>query len=277
LPETNLTHHRAVITGASSGIGAAMARRLAAWGCDVFLTARRADRLAALAAELHAAHGIRADWIALDLAEPGSAEKLFTAACSGDAAVDILINSAGFGAYQFFDRTPWKRCAAMIQLNVVALAELTHRFLPVMRGRTRRCYILNVSSIAAFIPLPFFANYGGTKAFIRIFTECLAAELIGTNVSCTSLCAGGTDTEFSKVAGQKQEGKMATVVLMDVDRVATIGLRAMLRRKPCVVPGLRNRLLLFACALPPLRWMVGLAAARMLDKPAAPDQTDASN
>jgi short-subunit dehydrogenase len=277
LPGTNLTDYRAVITGASSGIGAAMARWLARSGCDVFLTGRRADRLAALAAELHAAHGIRADWIALDLAEPGSAEKLFKAACAGDANVDILVNSAGFGAYQFFDRTPWNRYAEMIQLNVVTLAELTHRFLSVMRGRTRRCYILNVSSIAAFIPLPFFTIYGGTKAFIHVFTECLAAELVGTNVSCTSLCAGGTDTEFSKVAGKKQEGKMSKVVLMDVDRVASIGLRAMLRGRHRVVPGLRNRLVLVICALPQLRWMVSLVAARMLDKPAPPGKTDAAN
>ena len=265
-----------MVTGASSGIGAAIARQLAGWGCDVLLVARRADRLAALAAELHATHGVRADWISLDLAESGSAEKLLAAAYANGADVDILVNSAGFGAYQYFHHTPWDRNAAMIRLNVVALAELTQRFLQVMLRQSRPAYVLNVSSIAAFIPMPFLANYSATKAYVQVFTESLAAELRGTHVSCTSLCAGGTRTEFSEMAGQKP-GKMAWLAMMDADRVAAIGLRAMLRRKRQVVPGLRNRVLLFFCTLPPVRWIAGALAVRMLDKPAAPGKTGVSD
>jgi short-subunit dehydrogenase len=271
----DLRNHRAVITGASSGIGAAIARRLAEWGCDVLLTARRADRLEALAAELRAAHSVRAEWIALDLGQPDAAEALVRAAYAGGADVDILINNAGFGRYQYFQATPWASHAEMIQVNVVAPAELTHRFLQVMGRRSRRSYILNTSSIIAFIPMPFFASYAGTKAYIQVFTESLAAELKGTNVSITALCSGGARTEFSDVAGQRLRG-MAASGLMDADRVATTGLLAMLRGKRYAVPGVLNRLLLLCVRLLP-RSTAGFVAARTQGKPSAPDTKPASS
>jgi uncharacterized protein len=265
-PTPDLRNHRAVVTGASSGIGAAMARRLAAWGCDLLLTARRAERLEALAEELHGAYGVRAEWIALDLGRPDAAETLWRAAYDGGADVDILINNAGFGAYQYFGATPWQRNAEMLQLNVVALAELTHRFLQVMGRRGRRSYILNSASIVAFIPMPYFANYGATKAYVQVFSESLAAELRGTNVSVTSLCSGGARTEFSQMAGQRLSG-MAFSSLMDADRVAAVGLRAMLRRKRHVVPGGMNRLLCLCTRLLPRR-TAGAVAVKMIGKPA---------
>ena len=257
-----------MITGASSGIGAAMAHRLAQWGCDLLLTARRGERLEALAGDLRTAHGVQADWIALDLTQPQSAEALYRAAYANHADVDILINNAGFGEYQTFHATSWQRNAAMIQLNVVALAELTHRFLQVMAPRSQRSYILNTSSIIAFMPMPFFVNYGATKAYVQVFTESLAAELKGTNVSVTSLCSGGTNTEFSQAAGQKLDGVVAAG-LMDPDRVAAIGLLAMLRRKRHVVPGVTNRILCFCTRFLP-RGTAGALAPVLLGKPAAP-------
>jgi uncharacterized protein len=270
----DLRHHRAVITGASSGIGASVARQLAQWGCDLFLVARRTERLAALAAELRMSHGVRIEWLTLDLAQPESAEKLFQAAYANGADVDILVNSAGFGEYQYFHLTPWPRHAEMIQVNVTALAELNHRFLQVMRRRTRPSYILNVSSIIASIPMPFFANYGATKAYIQALTASLASELRGTRVSVTSLCPSGTRTEFSRIAGQPFN-KFADAFMMDSDRVATIGLRAMLRRKRHVVPGVMNQLLFaFARLVPP--GLPGGMAARIQDAPPDPAATEAS-
>jgi uncharacterized protein len=266
--EPDLRNHRAVITGASSGIGEAIARRLASWGCEVLLTARRADRLRGLAEELRHAHGVRAEWVALDLAEPDAPRMLQAVACAEGAEVDILINSAGFGQYQYFSRTPWQRNAQMIQVNVLALVELTHRFVQVMVQRARPSYILNASSVIAFTPMPFFANYAATKAYVQVFTESLAAELGGTNVSVTSLCAGGTRTEFSQAAGQRVEG-LAASQLMDPDRVATIGLHAMLRRRRHVVPGHLNRLLCFCTRVLPRR-MPGAVAARVLGEPRIP-------
>ncbi|HTB79611.1 MAG TPA: SDR family oxidoreductase [Opitutaceae bacterium] len=271
----DLRHHRAVITGASSGIGAAAARQLAQWGCDLFLVARRTERLAALAAELRMSHGVRAEWLALDLARPESAEKLFQAAYANGTDVDILVNSAGFGEYQYFHLTPWPRHAEMIQVNVTALAELNHRFLQVMRRRTRPSYILNVSSLIEAIPLPFFANYAATKAYIQALTESLAGELRGTKVSVTSLCPSGTRTEFSRIAGQPAS-KSADAFMMDSDRVAAIGLRAMLRRKRHVVPGTLNRMLsVFTRLLP--RGLGSVIAARIQDAPPAPDANTAAN
>jgi len=242
-----------------------MARRLAGWGCDLLITARRGERLAALAGELHSTHGVSADWIALDLAEPGSAQNLFTAAYAHGGDVDILINNAGFGEYQYFLKTPWQRHAEMIWLNVMAPVELTYRFLQVMAHRGRRTYILNTSSIVSLIPMPYYANYGATKAYIQFFTEALAAELKGTNISITSLCAGSTETEFNSVAGRRPN-RLASLWMMDADRVATIGLLAMLDRKRNVVPGAINRLA-WLCSryLPPA--VAGAVVTKLQGKP----------
>ncbi len=261
----DLRNHRAVITGASSGIGAAMARLLAAWGCDVLLTARRELRLQALAEELQRVHGVRAEWIALDLARPEAPRLLHQRASAGGAEVDILINNAGFGQYQYFARTPWERNARMIQVNVAAPVELTYRFLQDMTRRTRRSYILNTSSVIAFTPMPFFANYAATKAYVQVFSESLAAELRGTSVSVTSLCSGGTRTEFSAAAGQPTED-MASPRLMDPAHVAAIGLRAMLRRRRHVVPGYLNRMLCLCTRVLP-RSTAGTVAARVQGEP----------
>lgn len=244
-----------------------MARRLASWGCDLFLTARRADRLEALAAELRNTHNVRAEWIALDLTQAAAPDALYRAAHGDGAKVDILINNAGFGEYREFAATEWQRHADMIQLNVVAPAELTYRFVQSMREGDRPAYILNTSSIIAFMPMPYFVNYGATKAYVQVFTESLAAELKGTNVSVTSLCSGGTNTEFSATAGQRLEGVVAAG-LMDPDYVAGIGLHAMLRRRRHVVPGTANRLLCFCTRFLPRR-AAGALAPLLLGRPAA--------
>lgn len=256
----------ALVTGASSGIGAAMARQLAAWKCGVVLTARRLDRLEALQGELGRA-GVAAHAVREDLGDPAGPARLH-AAVRAIGSIDILVNNAGFGAYQSFADTPWTRHAELLQLNVLSLVELTHRFLPELLARPGRAHILNVASIAAFVAVPYFANYGGSKAYVLGFSESLAAELAATRVRVTCLCPGGTWTEFSEVAGQTL-GKAARAGMMSAERCAAIGLRGMLRGRRVVVPGGSNKATQVLSRLMPRRLM-GAAGARILGKPTPP-------
>jgi short-subunit dehydrogenase len=254
----------ALVTGASSGIGAAMARQLAAWKCDLVVTARRQDRLEALCGELGAL-GVSARAVREDLADPGGPARLH-AAVRALGPIDILVNNAGFGAYQSFADTPWPRHVELLQLNVLSLVELCHRFLPDLLARPGRAHVLNVASIAAFVSVPYFASYGGSKAYVLGFSESLAAELAASNVRVTCLCPGGTWTEFSEVSGQTL-GRAARAGMMSAERCAVIGLRGMLRGRRVVVPGGSNKATHVLSRLMPRRLM-GAAGARILGKPA---------
>lgn len=272
-----LHDHRALITGASSGIGAAMARILAGRGCNLTLTARRGDRLEALALELRSAHGVDVRWVAADLGTPAGAKAVYDDVSGAGERIDILINNAGFGVYQAFAELEWNRQAEMIQLNVLSLVELCHRFLPSMLATGRRAYILNVSSIAAYQPVPYFACYAATKSYVRDFSEALAHELAGTNVSVTSVCPGGTWTEFMDTSGQKLS-PLARSSMMSAERAARSGLEAMLRRRRNVVLGVMSSIMCFLMRLIPRRaaaWgsvvVLGLPAPRGASKPGGPD------
>jgi len=263
----------ALVTGASSGIGESMARQLAAAGADVVLTARRRDRLEALAAALREAHGVRVDVVALDLSEPGAAERLFAATEGQGRAVDVLVNNAGFGTQESFADIPWERTAEQIQLNVVALTELTHRFVQAMLARDRG-WVLNVASIGAYMPVPSYATYAAGKAYVRNFTEALAHELRRTHVRVCCLCPGGTATEFLQVAGQELP-RIFELALMSPERCARIGLRALFAGRRNVVAGWSNTLMMFALRFLPRRAIVRLAALIMeKPRPALPAASD---
>jgi len=185
----------ALVTGASSGIGAAFARALAARRYDLVLVARREPELQAIASELSAT-GIRAEICMQDLLAPDAVERVVATA----PAIDLLINNAGFGDYgPFADSDPDKQLR-MVQLNVTVLVALTQRYLPslVERGAGG---IINVSSIAGFVPLPYMATYAATKAFVLSFSEALWAEVKDRGVTVLALCPGATRTEFHEVAG----------------------------------------------------------------------------
>src|SRR3954453_2562726 len=189
-----------LVTGASSGIGMELARQLGALGHDLVLAARRADRLEQLAAALRTEHGIEALVVPGDLAEAAQRQALIEAVRGSDKVVVGLCNNAGFGSYgRVLDAAPANE-AAMVQLNVAAVHELTLAFLPAMVQR-RAGAILNVASLAAFQPVPGMATYAATKAFVQSFSEALHAELAGTGVSCTVLAPGPVPTEFGAVAG----------------------------------------------------------------------------
>jgi short-subunit dehydrogenase len=188
-----------LVTGASSGIGEALARRLAKERHDLVLTARRADRLEALAHELEAAHGIKAQAVPADLSRPGAPTELVQQIEARGLAVQWLVNNAGIGTGGRFDQLPVEGEVEEIRLNVRAPVELTGRLLPGMMARGRGV-VMNLASTAGFGPMPFSATYGATKAFLLSFSEALAVEVAGTGVHIVCVCPGFTRTEFQQKA-----------------------------------------------------------------------------
>jgi hypothetical protein len=229
----------ALITGASSGIGAELARVHAATGGDLVVLARREDRLIALKAELEAANPINVHVLVEDLVEREAPQRIYDETKSRGIRVDYLINNAGFGYRGLFHEQDWSRNAAMIQVNVTALAHLTRLFAPEMVAR-RSGRILNVASMAGFLPGPIQSVYYASKAFIVSFTEALANELAATGVTVTALCPGPVETEFVERAGL--ESTRGFVTTASAREVAQAGYAGMLEGKTLVVPGLLNRI-----------------------------------
>lgn len=281
---SELTGKRALVTGASSGIGAAIARILAAEGVELVLTARRRDALDQVAAECAAtATGgsgkASASVIVADLGKPGAAAALWAEATAGGAApIDILINNAGFGYFRPFAAADWERDAELLQLNVTSLVELARRFVSARAGKTERAYVLNVASIAAYQSVPGFAVYSSSKAFVRNFSEALHDEFAGTPISVTCICPGGTKTDFHAQAGAGDYGWIANQSMMSAEAVAKIAVRALRKGKRNVIPGLVNKLSCWGVRLVPRRvasWM----ATRVLGRPrgeALPSRTGAA-
>ncbi|WP_427017650.1 SDR family NAD(P)-dependent oxidoreductase [Pseudarthrobacter sp. P1] len=228
----------ALVTGASSGIGAEFARSLAAKGASLVLVARSVDALEALAAELRQAHGVGVDVVTLDLALPDSAETLAAVMAEHGLAVDVLINNAGFGSHgDVVDADP-AMLAQQIQLNVGTLVGTTARFLPGMVARGRGV-VVNVASTAAFQPLPHMAVYGATKSFVLSFTQALWKENASTGVKVLALCPGATDTAFFDVAG----GDAAVGERRSPTTVVELAFEALAAGRPSVVDGAMNNLL----------------------------------
>jgi len=227
----------ALVTGASSGIGAAIARRLARDGRHLVLVARRTERLEALARELRDAHGVTAHVIAKDLVRPGAVRELVADVEGRDLTIDWLVNNAGFGTVGRFDRLPVDGEMDEIRLNVETPVELTNRCLPGMVAR-RRGVVMNISSLGAFAPGPYMATYAATKAFLLSFSEAIAAELAGTGVHVLCVCPGFTRTEFQDKAAVDIAG-VPSFAWMSADQVADQAVRAV-GHGPVVVNGVMN-------------------------------------
>jgi uncharacterized protein len=227
----------AVVTGASSGIGEGLARRLARDGRHLVLVARRKDRLETLARELGANHGVTVDVIAADLVRPGAAEELVAEIGRRELAVDWLVNNAGFGTVGRFDRLPVERELEEIRLNVGVLVELTGRCLPAMIARGKGV-VMNIASMGGFAPGPYMATYAATKAFVLSFSEAIAAELRGTGVEVLCVCPGFTRTEFQDKAAVDVTG-VPNFAWMSADQVADQAVRAV-GRGPVLVNGAMN-------------------------------------
>jgi len=238
----------ALVTGATSGIGEALARRLAGDGHPLVLTARRGGELERLAGELKAAHGIAVRIVPLDLGADGAVASLH-AACAG-VDIGIVVNNAGVGLGGAFATSDWEREEAMIRLNVLAATGLVKRFLPGLRARGGGA-VLNVASTAAFQAGPLMAVYYATKAYLLSWSEALADELRGSGITVTALCPGPTRSGFQAAAGIERSRMVNSPLMMDADAVAAIGLRGMRRGRVIVIPGLFNRLGVFATRLLP--------------------------
>jgi short-subunit dehydrogenase len=248
----------ALITGASSGIGAALAKQCAAGGYDVVLVARRADMLATLARDLTAVHGIDAQVITADLAQESAPDELVRAL--NGHAIDILINNAGFGVNGPFTSNAWDDERRLLQVNVLALVRLTKLILPAMvaRGSGR---VLNVASTAAFVPGPFMAMYYASKAFVFSFSLSIANEVQSTGVTVTALCPGPTRTEFGDVAGISGS-RLFQGPAMSAEAVAKEGYAGMMAGKPEVIAGARNRWMILGTRLAP-RTMLAAITRRL--------------
>jgi uncharacterized protein len=242
-----LAEPRALVTGASSGIGEAFVRALARRGRPLLLVARRAERLTRLAQELGGPG--RADVIALDLSHPDAGATLEAEIARRGLELDLLVNNAGAGLTGRFAELPLDRQLALVDLNARALVELTRRFLPAMIER-RHGGVINVVSTSAFQPVPFFSVYAASKAFVLTFTESIAGELAGTGVVVQALCPGLTHSEFHQVAGTDRVAFTRTPAMRAED-VAERSLEALARGRLRVIPGWRDRLLLRAQSLVP--------------------------
>ena len=233
----------ALITGASGGIGEAIARQLAARGAHLILVARSEGKMQALAQELSAKYGIQAAVIALDLTRPDAGEVLEREVQMRNLTVDILVNNAGFGGFSEFWMQDAGEINRMVAVNIAALTDLTRRFLPdmVKRGRGR---VLNVASTAAFLPGPLMAVYYASKAYVLSFSEAVNEELRGTGVSVTALCPGPVATGFQDAASLGESKLLSgstRVAMLSADEVARQGVNAMLRGQAVLVAGGVNK------------------------------------
>jgi len=242
--------HFALITGASSGIGACFARALAARGRHLVLVARSKDKLEAIKTEIAARHSLRIEVIEQDLSLPGAAERLAATLQERGMVVDLLVNNAGFGAHGEFWKLPLARQSEMLRLNIAALTELTHLLLPAMLAQ-RRGGIINISSTACFQPVPYTSVYAATKAYVTSFSMGLAEELGEYGVKVLALCPGGTATNFFD-ASQYQKRQFPGG-LQSPEEVVELGLRALERGRSLAVPRFFNRLMVFAQRLAPRR------------------------
>ena len=228
----------ALVTGASAGIGVALAKELASVGAHLVLTARRADRLEQLARMLREKNGIQTEIFAADLSLPDAPSRIFDFTAQRGIAIELLINNAGFGQYGELHSVDVQRLVDMVQVNCSAVAHLTRLFLPGMIQR-RRGDVLILASTAAFQAVPYISTYAATKAFDLLFAEGLAEEMKPYGIRVCALCPGSTESEFHAVAGQE---RFTAKNQETAEKVARTGLLALAEGKSYVISGLGNYL-----------------------------------
>lgn len=256
---TDLKGKKALITGASSGFGSDFAHILAAKGMDLILTARREEKLNALKADVESKYGIKAKVIVMDLAGFDAANELYSLV--KDENIDMLINNAGYGMYNYFVRQDVAELNKMVQLNVVSAMTLANLFAKDLAAKNSG-WILNVASFASFNPTPFYAVYGATKAFFMNLSVALRTEMkkTGKKVYVTAFCPGFTETEFAQTAGQRRSKFLERTIGRSFP-AAEEAINGLLKNKPVVMPRFMNRFGAFC-----LRFMPRSLAADMAFK-----------
>jgi uncharacterized protein len=244
-----------LITGGSSGIGAAFARKLATRGRNVLLVARSEDKLITLCNELGRISGVRAQYFVLDLNEPDAGARLFEETRKRQLDIEMLINNAGFGSMGDFARLDLTNELKIIDLNIKSLVELTHHFLVPMRER-KGGTIINVASTAGFQPVPFMATYAATKAFVLSFSEALWEENRKHGVHVMALCPGVTETNFFEASHMDRPPMRA---IQSPEAVVEAALRGLARHKSSVVSGWSNLLMIESERLVPRSMVIKLA------------------
>jgi short-subunit dehydrogenase len=252
----------ALVTGASSGIGAEIARLLAARGHGVTLVARREAKLQELADELSAKARVRAEVIAADLADVGSRNRIVEQLDERGLQVSILVNNAGMSTMGPVATSDAEREVAMVRIDVEAVVHLCSALVPGMVERGTGT-VLNVASTAAFQPLPGQAGYGGSKAFVLSYGRALGAELRGTGVTVTTLCPGPVETGFGEAAGlthEESSGSLPKIMWVPVEAVAKAAVDGADKGRPVVIPGTANRILANLSHHAPRSLVLGLLA-----------------
>jgi hypothetical protein len=259
--EKELSGKWALVTGASSGIGAALAKELAVQGADIVLVARRLDALQGLAKQISAELGVKTRVETADLGRAGEPERLFEALRRSNINVSVLANNAGFGTYGVFDSIDAATEEAMIELDVKAVTRMTRLFAQPMRaagfGR-----ILLTASVGAYSPSPFYAVYCACKAFVLSYGVAIRHELKGTGVTVSVLSPGVVRTAFHRVAGH-EENRFKERTGMDAEPVARAAVRGLLRHKAQIVPGFVNKILAFTTRLAPRPMQAAMAGGLM--------------
>lgn len=259
---TEVLHGKtALITGASSGLGADFARQLAQRGCHLILVARRLERLQALQAEISAQYPVTIQVMACDLLHKEARQGLFDQLEREGQVVDLLVNNAGLGVFGEFKDNDWESLAALLELDVVALTHLTRLFLPGMLARNSG-YLLLIGSTGSFQPTPYYAAYAAAKSYVLSFGKALHYELRESQVKCTVLCPGVTRTEFFEISGQAVTAYQRQT-MMESAEVVRLGLEALLKGRPSVVAGWLNALLAWGTRLLP-RQALAATTARLM-------------
>jgi short-subunit dehydrogenase len=259
----DLNGKTALVTGASSGIGAAIAHQLAAAGVHLVLVARSQTALDSLAAELSTRHGVRCTVLTADLSLTGCGALLRSQVAERDLTIDILINNAGFGTYGAFETIQAETEQQEIAVNVAAVVGLTHAFLPGMLRRGQGA-VLNVASTAAFQPGPYMAVYCASKAFVLSFSEALWAEYRQRGIHVAALCPGAVATGFIDRLGDPDVRKTAVfATTLRPEQVAMRAMAALRSRKPTHIVGIKNWLMAQSPRVSPRRWVAMIGAAML--------------
>lgn len=254
----------ALVTGASAGIGTALARELARHGAKLILTARRKDRLEALAAEL-TAKGAEVRIVPADLNDSTAPQQIFDSTEGAGIPVDILVNNAGLGQYGAFHTSAMEQELSQVRVNCEAVVRLSRLFVPRMVER-RRGWVLVVASTASFQPVPYITTYAATKAFDRFFAQGLAAEAARYGVKVTALCPGPTASEFFDVAGA---GAFKRGRIQPAEDVARLGVAALARGRRTIIPYFAGRLSALLVRLMPVALITAVVERAARPKPDA--------